>query len=89
MDLRESEEAPFLGCEIAQPRACCEHSAKLVGRSVRALLAEAGGCAATIISGYVREIQAQIAALEAHNALDRQAIDTCLSASGKLAVAGG
>ena len=79
MDLRESEEAPFLGREIAQPRMFSEHSAELVDRAIRQLLSEAESRAAHMVSIHARQIQALIAALEQKETLDRVEIAACLA----------
>lgn len=42
VDMRESEEHPFLGREIAQPRRFSEHSAEVVDRAVQTLVAGSG-----------------------------------------------
>ena len=49
MDLRQSDEHPFLGREIAQPRSFSEKTAQDVDTAVRDLLKEAEECAIAII----------------------------------------
>jgi len=79
MELRESEDAPFLGREIAQPRTFSEHSAELVDRAVRALLYQAEAQAARIISARTAEMQALIHALEANETLGADEITACFT----------
>ena len=87
MDLRESEEQPFLGREIAQPRVFSEYSAELVDKAVRGLLAEAESRAAVIVSAHARQMEALVAALEEKETLDRNEIAACLAGAPKVAVA--
>ncbi len=79
MDLRDSEEAPFLGREIAQPRVFSEYSAEQVDRAVRALLVEAEGRAGAIVAGHAQQMDALVKALEDKETLDRDAIAACLA----------
>ena len=85
MDLRESEEAPFLGREISQPRAFSEHSAELVDTAVRRLLAEAESRAAAIVSSHIRQMDKLVAALEKKETLERDEIAACLAEGTSLA----
>ena len=91
MDLRESEDAPFLGREIARPRAFSEHSAELVDGAVRKLLNETEARADAIISDHARQMDALIKALEEKETLDREEVAACLSAAAapKVTVAAG
>lgn len=77
MELRESEDAPFLGREIAQPRSFSEHSAELVDRAVRELLTDAEQQAEQIILARSREIQALIRTLEANETLSADEVTAC------------
>jgi len=85
MDLRESEEAPFLGREIAQPRLFSEHSAELVDTGIRRLLGEAESRAAAVISAHVKQMNALIAALEDKETLDHEQVVACLAGGPPLA----
>jgi cell division protease FtsH len=87
MDLREDEDAPFLGREVAQPRAFSEHSAERVDRAVRDLLAQAEGRATTIVSDHARQMEALVAALEEKETLDHDEIVGCLADAPVLAIA--
>ena len=78
VDLRESEEHPFLGREIAQPRHYSEHSAQTVDEAVRELIIGAEQQALAVIHGHRGELLALIAALEEKETLDRQDIENCL-----------
>jgi len=74
MDLRQSEEQPFLGKEIAQPRHFSEHSAEMVDNAVRALLQEAAAVAEELLTRNRRAFERLAKALEAHETLDRAGI---------------
>jgi cell division protease FtsH len=80
VDMRQSEEHPFLGREIAQPRRFSEHSAEVVDRAVQALLLEAQGRAASLIDQYRLDLEKLIAMLEAKETLQRDDIEACLGA---------
>ena len=78
VDLRESEQHPFLGKEIAQPRHYSEHSAQAVDDAVRSLLLEAEQRAADLIERHRDSLNRLISALEKHETLYREQIDTIL-----------
>ena len=78
VDMRESEEHPFLGREIAQPRRFSEHSAEAVDRAVQTLLMEAEGRASALIAEHHPQLERLIAMLEAKETLQRDDIETCL-----------
>ena len=78
VDLRESEEHPFLGREIAQPRRYSEHSAQAVDKAVRELIVGAEQQALTIIRKHRTQLNALIARLEEKETLDRDDIEQCL-----------
>ncbi len=78
VDLRESEEHPFLGREIAQPRRYSEHSAQTVDEAVRKLIVEAEQRAVEIISQYRQQLDQLIDQLEAKETLNREDIEQCL-----------
>jgi cell division protease FtsH len=87
VDLRDSEEHPFLGREIAQPRRFSETSAQAVDKAVRALLHEAEERAAEAIRLHRAQLDALIAALEKEESLERERIEACLGAAPARAVA--
>lgn len=78
MDVRESEEHPFLGREIAQPRITSETTARAVDEAVRQLLTEAEKRAEGVIRSNKAAFEKLLAALEAHETLDRVAIESYL-----------
>jgi cell division protease FtsH len=80
MDLRESEEHPFLGREIAQPRRHSEASAKAVDDAVSKLLREAENRAREVIEGERTAMERLVAALEERETLHREDIETVLGA---------
>ena len=57
VDLRQSEEHPFLGREIAQPRMFSQETAHEVDQAVRRLITEAEQKAAAIVSEYRPQIE--------------------------------
>ncbi len=79
VDLRESEEHPFLGREIAQPRRFSESSAQAVDRAVRALLMQAEELAGKIIDQQHDAMQRLITTLEKKETLHREQIEACLT----------
>ena len=78
VDLRESEEHPFLGREIAQPRRYSEHSAEAVDHAVQTLLLEAEARALAVIRDHKTELARLIDALEEHETLHHEQIEQCL-----------
>ena len=78
MDVRESEEHPFLGREIAQPRTTSETTARAVDNAVRRLLTEAEQRAHEVIDARGAAFAKLTAALERRETLHRDAIEACL-----------
>lgn len=78
VDLRESEEHPFLGREIAQPRHYSEHSAQIVDKAVRELLLEAQQAAQDIIQQHHPQMEKLIAELKEKETLYHEDIEKCL-----------
>jgi cell division protease FtsH len=78
VDLRQSEEHPFLGREIAQPRQFSPQTAHEVDEAVRRLLTEAEERAAAIIEEHRPQVEHLIEELEAHETLERAQIEACL-----------
>ena len=78
VDLRQGEEHPFLGREIAQPRRFSESSAHQVDVAVRALLLEAESRALDVVRSHRVELDRLVEALEREETLDRSAIESCL-----------
>jgi len=78
VDLRESEEHPFLGKEIAQPRHYSEHSAETVDHAVQKLLVDAEKHAANTLRNHSKELNKLVEALEKKETLTREDIESCL-----------
>lgn len=78
VDLRESEEHPFLGREIAQPRHYSEHSAEAVDDAVKRLLLDAEHHAADTISTHRSKLEMLVEMLEKRETLYKQQIEMCL-----------
>jgi len=81
IDLRDSEEHPFLGREIAQPRRFADETAARVDEAVAQLLKDAEAAASKAISDHRPEVEALIERLEREETLDRAQIDACLGAA--------
>ncbi len=80
-DLRQSEEHPFLGREIAQPRTFSETTAHEVDDAVRRLLQEAEQRAAKIVEKDKGPLKKLIAELEEQETLSREQIEAILGPS--------
>ena len=78
MDVRESDEHPFLGREIAQPRVISETTARAVDEAVRQLLTAAEETASETIRRNRPSFETLVAALEGRETLDQAAIEACL-----------
>lgn len=78
VDLRDSEEHPFLGREIAQPRHYSEYSAQVVDKAVRDLVLEAEQQSVQIIQQHRSQLEQLITLLEEKETLHREDIDKCL-----------
>jgi len=78
VDLRDTEEHPFLGKEMAQPRHFSENSAQLVDKAVKDLLSKAEKQAVDLISKHRKQLDRLIKELEEHETLDQEQIKVCL-----------
>jgi len=78
VDLRASEEHPFLGREMAQPHHYSEHSAQVVDQAVRELLLAADERATAVINAHQAALERLVDALEQAETLEREAIEHCL-----------
>jgi cell division protease FtsH len=78
VDVRESDEHPFLGREIAQPRKVSEATAQAVDAAVRRLLIEAEQRAEEVLTAHRAAVTRLVERLEQNETLDRVAIDECL-----------
>jgi cell division protease FtsH len=87
VDLRQGDEHPFLGREIAQPRQYSEATAHEVDAAVARLLGNAEARAAQVIDAHRERIEALVAALEEQETLDRNAIDHHLGTANGIGAA--
>lgn len=78
VDLRESEEHPFLGREIAQPRHYSESSAQAVDKAVREMILQAEQQAQEIIKQHRPQLEKLIVTLKEKETLYRKDIESCL-----------
>jgi cell division protease FtsH len=78
VDLRDAEEHPFLGREIAQPRRFSESSAHAVDKAVRDLLNEAEQRAVLVLHEQSADLDRLTRALEEEEVLDRERIQALL-----------
>ena len=78
VDLRESEDHPFLGREMAQPRHYSEHSAEAVDHAVQQLILKAEQQATSTIQKYRATLDKLVAELEEHETLKRDDIEKLL-----------
>jgi len=78
VDLRDSEEHPFLGREMAQPRHFSENSAQLVDKAVKELLGNAEKQAMDLIAKHRKQLDNLINELEEHETLNGEQIKVCL-----------
>ncbi|MFV8834129.1 ATP-dependent zinc metalloprotease FtsH [Aquisalimonas sp. APHAB1-3] len=79
VDLRDSDDQPFLGREMALHRHHSEHAARQVDEAVHALLKEAEGRAEAIITKHRAAFDRLVQDLEQQETLDREAIEQCLT----------
>ena len=89
VDLSQSEEHPFLGREIAQPRHFADATAARVDAAVHKLIAEAEGRAIDILSRNRDAVTRLVARLERDETLERDAIIACLAPTGPVGVVRG
>ncbi|MFC4216213.1 ATP-dependent zinc metalloprotease FtsH [Pseudophaeobacter arcticus] len=78
VDLRQSEDHPFLGQSMAQPREHADKTAARVDDAVSTLLKQAEAEATGIITRHEKEVRALIEALESKEVLEFREIETCL-----------
>ncbi len=78
VDLRQSEDHPFLGREIAQPRRFSETTAHDVDAAVSSLLREAEARAETIITENRAGMNSLVQRLEERELLSAEEVDACL-----------
>ncbi len=80
IDLRQSEEHPFLGREIAQPRHLSEEMANKVDAAVSRLLHDAESRGIEILKRKRSQVETLVEALEREETIDRMAITAILGA---------
>ena len=85
IDLRESEDHPFLGQQIAQPRNFSDATAARVDEAVMALLKEAERQAVELIEAHRDQILRLVSRLEADETLALDAIRACLGPDNHIA----
>ena len=78
VDLRDTEEHPFLGKEMAQPRHFSENSAQSVDKAVKQLLGDAEKQAIDLIAKHRKQLHNLFNELEELETLDQQQIKLCL-----------
>ncbi len=84
VDLRQSEDHPFLGQSIAQPREHADDTAARVDLAVMSLLKDAEGRAMAILMENEDAVTHLIRELEAREVLEAEEISLCLDAGGKV-----
>ena len=85
VDLRQAEDHPFLGREIAQPRRFSETTAHEVDKAVHKLLASAEDTAAQTLRAHRVGVEGLIDRLELAESLDRAEIEDCLGPALRVA----
>lgn len=84
IDLRESDDHPFLGRSIAQPRSHSDKTAAEVDQAIIEILNEAEARATKMLSEHRQEIEKLISALEEKETLDFEEIQSCLDPERKV-----
>ncbi|WP_170606297.1 ATP-dependent zinc metalloprotease FtsH [Ruegeria arenilitoris] len=84
IDLRQSEDHPFLGRSIAQPTSVSDTTAAQVDQAIIKMLVDAEARATSIIKKHKPETEKLIAALEENETLDFVAIQLCLDPEKKI-----
>ena len=84
VDLRESDDHPFLGQQIAQPRNFADETAARVDQAVMKLLHTAEDQATQLIDDHRDQVAMLVARLEAEETLDLDDIKACLEANDKI-----
>ena len=83
VDLRESDDHPFLGQQIAQPRSFSDETAAQVDQAVMKLLHTAEDQAMQLIDDHRDEVAMLVARLEAEETLNLEDIKDCLEPAEK------
>ena len=82
MDVRESEEHPFLGREIAQPRHTSDTTAHTVDEAVHHILTDAEAHATEALKKHRKAFERLVDALEEAESLERPEIEAILGPNG-------
>lgn len=84
VDLRESEDHPFLGQQITQPRSFADETAARVDQAVIKLLHQAEKQAGQLIGDNRARVENLVERLELEETLDAQTIKACLDPDNKV-----
>ncbi len=84
VNLRESEDHPFLGQQIAQPRSCADETAARVDQAVIELLHQAEKQAGQLIKDHRSRVENLVERLEREETLDAETIKACLDPDDKV-----
>lgn len=84
VDVRHSDEHPFLGREIAQPQHYSDATAAKVDLAVQALIKGAESRATSVIADHRDRVKDLIQALETHETLDSEQIKSCLEGGAEV-----
>jgi cell division protease FtsH len=86
VDLRDSEEHPFLGQRMSQPRTFADETAAEVDQAVMKLLHQAEKQATQLIGDHRAQVATLVERLEHEESLDAEAIKACLDPDDKVTV---
>jgi cell division protease FtsH len=78
VDVRESDDHPFLGREVAMPRRFSEATASAADKAVRQILAKAEARATKVLQDHRSQVAHLIEELEARETLEHEAVIECL-----------
>jgi len=84
VNLRESEDHPFLGQKISQPRSFSDSTAARVDNAVIDLLKKADEAAIKLLKSHRKEMGNLVKRLETEETLDATAIQDCLKSGLKI-----
>ena len=84
VDLRENEDHPFLGQQIAQPRSFADETAARVDLAVMELLHHAEEQATQLLEDHLAQVEQLVAKLETEETLEAKAIKACLDPDNKV-----
>ncbi|MCP4181830.1 MAG: ATP-dependent zinc metalloprotease FtsH [Hyphomicrobiales bacterium] len=84
VNLRESEDHPFLGQKISQPRSFSDSTAARVDNAVITLLTEADKSAVRLLKSHRKGMEILVKHLETEETLDATAIQDCLESGLKV-----